>query len=64
MAETTSASNLAASLGIYLVGVALAVTGALGLAEAIELSSALSIPLFAVGIGFVVFVHERLGGPF
>lgn len=52
------------NLVIYVSGVALAVAGALGIAEAIELSLPLAVVLFAVGLAAVLFVHEYLDGPF
>lgn len=56
-------STIGRNVGIYLVGIALAVVGALGLAGAIELALATSAGAFVAGLAAVVFVHERLGGP-
>lgn len=64
MLESIDAMALVRNLAIYLAGVGFAVAGALGLADAIELSVALSAAFFLVGILAVVFVHEYLGGPF
>jgi hypothetical protein len=63
MFDSVAAGAVVRNLGIYAVGVALAAVGALGLAGAIELVSALSAALLVVGLAIVVFVHERLGGP-
>ena len=63
MVELFGSAHVLARVGIYLVGVALAVAGALGLAEAIELQQVLAAVLFVAGLVLVVFVHERLGGP-
>lgn len=49
---------------IYLLGVGLAVAGALGIAGAIFLDPILSAILFVVGISCVIAVHEFLDGPF
>lgn len=55
--------ELIRNLSIYVIGTSLAVTGALGLAEAIDISTTLSALLFATGILLVIAVHEFLGGP-
>lgn len=64
MVNVVDTGGLARNIGIYLFGVGMAVAGALGLAEAIELSVVLSGVLFVGGLSAVVFVHEYLGGPF
>lgn len=51
------------NLGIYLTGIALAVAGALGLSEAIEVHMVLAACLLAIGLALVVSVHEFLDGP-
>ncbi|NUE01213.1 hypothetical protein HUB97_01720 [Halorubraceae archaeon YAN] len=48
---------------LYSVGVGLLAVGALGLADAIELSVMISVIAFTIGIGAVLVVHEYLGGP-
>ena len=63
MFDDVSVGDTLRNLGIYAVGVSLAVGGALGLADAIELSLFLSIPAFVAGLVLVVAVHEYLGGP-
>ena len=63
MFESVSGVAVARNVVIYLAGVGMAVAGALGLAEAIELQPVVSVPLFVVGLAIVVFVHEYLGGP-
>ncbi|WP_254863619.1 hypothetical protein [Halovivax gelatinilyticus] len=55
--------SVAGTLGLYLVGVAVAVAGALGIVDAVALSATVGMVLFVVGLGIVLFVHERLGGP-
>lgn len=64
MFESVDVARLGRNLGIYVSGVGLAVAGALGLAEAIELPFVVSALLFVAGIAAVVAVHEYLGGPF
>lgn len=63
MVEVRDSGHVLMRVGIYVVGVALAVAGALGLAEAIELAQILAAAAFVAGLVLVVFVHERLGGP-
>lgn len=55
---------LGRNLGMYLVGLALAVTGALGLADAIELPMVVGWMLLIVGLVCVIIVHEWFDGPF
>lgn len=64
MFEQSRVATLGRNLSIYLIGVALAIAGALGLAEAIELSFPLAALLFIAGLASVLFVHEYLDGPF
>ncbi|ELY45836.1 hypothetical protein [Natronorubrum tibetense] len=63
MLESIDTVSLVRNLSIYAVGVGLAAAGALGLAEAIELSSPIAAALFITGLVTVVAVHEYLGGP-
>lgn len=63
MLESIDTLGLLRNLAIYAVGVGLAVAGALGLAEAIALSSPIAVALFVAGLIAVVAVHEYLGGP-
>ena len=63
MFDSARAVSLVRNLGIYLVGVGMAVAGALGLAGAIELSVPVAGVLFVAGLSAVVSVHEFLGGP-
>ncbi len=51
------------TIALYLAGVAIAVLGALGISGAVVLPDAAGMALFVVGLGFVLFVHEYLGGP-
>lgn len=51
------------NVGVYLIGVAIAVAGALGLSGAIELHVPVSALLFAAGLALVIVVHEYFGGP-
>lgn len=48
---------------IYLLGLALAIPGALGLANAIDLHWAIAAALFIGGLAIVIAVHEWLDGP-
>lgn len=66
MLQHVEPATLGRNLLVYLVGVALAVVGALGLAgvEAVDLPVVVSGALFAAGIVTVVTVHEYLDGPF
>lgn len=57
-------SAIARNLVIYAIGLALSISGALGLARAIELDLLLAGALFVAGLGMVVAVHEWLDGPF
>ena len=61
--DVGGASKRVRNLGIYAAGVGMAVTGALGLAEAVDVSIAVSALFFAAGLAAVVAVHEYLGGP-
>ena len=49
--------------GLYLIGVAFFVIGALGMSGAISIHIAVSAVAFTVGILIVLAVHEYLGGP-
>lgn len=62
MFETIDLTSLVRNVGVYAVGVALAVAGALGLVEAVDLPMATSALLFVLGIGLVIAVHEYFGG--
>lgn len=64
MFEQVEFRSIGRNVIVYLVGVALSVVGALGLAEAIELSAVLATGLFVTGLAVVLFVHEVLDGPF
>ena len=64
MFASVDTAGTARNLVVYLLGVAMAVGGALGLAGAIELPVTLSALLFLGGLGVVVWVHEYLDGPF
>lgn len=57
-------ATLSRNVVLYVIGVALAVAGALGLADAIELHVAVSAVIFTVGLWVVITVHEWLDGPF
>ena len=61
--DVGGASKRVRNLGIYAAGVGMAVAGALGLAEAIDVSIVVSALLFVAGLVAVVAVHEYLGGP-
>lgn len=64
MFASVDTAGTARNLVVYLIGVAMAVGGALGLAGAIELPVTLSALLLLAGLGMVVLVHEYLDGPF
>ena len=64
MFQHTDFATVGRNVVVYLLGVGLAVAGALGLANAIELSLVLSVFLFVAGLATVLFVHESLDGPF
>ena len=64
MFQQRTVTAVGRNVALYLGGVGLAVAGALGLADAIDLSLALSAVLFVSGLAAVVFVHESLDGPF
>lgn len=63
MIEFAEVSTTLRNLLVYAVGVGLAVTGALGLADAIELDVSISAVLFGIGLVTVVAVHEYFDGP-
>ena len=63
MYELSTHAGLLRNFAIYLAGVGLAVVGALGLAEAIQLSLPLAGGFFVVGLAAVVAVHEYFDGP-
>ncbi|WP_049889256.1 hypothetical protein [Natronolimnohabitans innermongolicus] len=63
MFETERVLRVGRNLAIYAVGVGLLVVAALGLADAIELSTAVAAPLFVAGLLLVLIVHEYFGGP-
>ena len=64
MLESIDGVRLLRNLGIYGIGVACSVAGALGLAGAIPLPLVASLVLFIVGLVVVLMVHEYLEGPF
>ena len=63
MLDGVEVGSLLRNLGLYTIGIAAAVAGALGLSAAIDLSAILSAALFVGGLVAVVAVHEFLGGP-
>lgn len=63
MFESIDTVGVLRNFVVYAVGVGLAVAGALGLAEAIELSVPIAAVLFVMGLVVVVSVHEYMGGP-
>lgn len=56
--------TLARNLIIYIVGLAVAIPGALGLVNVIEIQSVVAAVLLAIGLALVIAVHEWLDGPF
>ncbi|MFP8888746.1 hypothetical protein ACLI4U_03120 [Natrialbaceae archaeon A-CW2] len=52
------------NLGIYTIGVGLAIVGALGLVDVLDLSTSVAMLVFSIGIGLVLLVHEYFDGPF
>ena len=63
MLERIDVATVVRNFGVYLVGIALAVVGALGLAEAIELDRLVAGVLLVAGLAAVLAVHEYLDGP-
>ncbi|WP_170830992.1 hypothetical protein [Natronobacterium texcoconense] len=63
MFETAQVLRIGRNLVVYAVGVGLLVAGALGMADAIDLTTTVAIPSFVVGLLLVLFVHEYFGGP-
>ena len=61
--ESARVARIGRNLAVYAVGVALLVVAALGLADAIALSTAFAAPLFVAGLALVLVVHEYLDGP-
>lgn len=51
------------NIAVYLVGVGLAIVGALGMADAIDLGLAVSVLLLTLGLAAVLVVHEYFDGP-
>lgn len=63
MFESIDTVGVLRNFVVYAVGVGLAVAGALGLAEAIELAAPIAAVLFFMGLVVVVAVHEYMDGP-
>lgn len=63
MFELERALRVGRNLSVYAVGVGLLVIAALGLANAISLSTLAAAPLFACGLVLIFVVHEYFGGP-
>lgn len=63
MVDVAAYSETGRNIGVYAIGVGLVTAGALGLADAIALPIAAAGGFFALGLLFVLFVHERWGGP-
>lgn len=61
--SSANAIKTVRNLCIYLVGVAIAVAGALGLADAMAVQSSAAAVLFVLGLVLVIAVHESLDGP-
>ena len=64
MLRSVDVSVVVRNLSIYVIGVGLAVAGALGLSNAIELSVLPAATLFVAGLATVLIVHEYFDGPF
>lgn len=64
MFESIGLLEVGRNLLIYATGVGILVVAALGLADAIDLSTRIAIPLFALGLILVLVVHEVFDGPF
>ncbi|ARS91909.1 hypothetical protein [Natrarchaeobaculum aegyptiacum] len=64
MFESIQPLEVGRNLVVYAIGVAILVVAALGLADAIDLSTQIAIPLFALGLILVIVVHEVFDGPF
>lgn len=63
MFQNRALAATARNLLIYFLGVSLSVTGALGIAGAIDLWPGIAAVLFCTGIGAVLVVHEYFDGP-
>lgn len=62
MQESVSTATLIRNGSLYLLGIGLAVVGALGLLAILELSWVAAAVVFVGGLGIVVAIHERYGG--
>ncbi|THE63745.1 hypothetical protein D8Y22_17640 [Salinadaptatus halalkaliphilus] len=63
MFEANQVLRIGRNLLVYAAGVGLLVVGALGMADAIDLSTVVGTSLFVVGLVLVLVVHEYFGGP-
>lgn len=64
MFESAEAGRLLRNLSIYTVAVLVAIAGAIGLIDVIDVPAALAGALLVLGLAVVLAVHEYLGGPF
>lgn len=64
MGQQVNLVSIGRNIIVYLLGVGLAIAGALGMAEAIELHVLVSVALLVCGLALVITVHEYFGGLF
>ncbi|MCU4924691.1 hypothetical protein OB905_01660 [Halobacteria archaeon AArc-dxtr1] len=64
MFESLDPVRLLRNLGVYTVAVLVAIVGAIGLIDVIDIPTVLAGSLLVLGLGIVLAVHEYLGGPF
>jgi hypothetical protein len=64
MFESVEPVHLVRNLGVYAIGVFVAVVGAIGLIDVIDVPTAAAGALFVFGLVIVLAVHEYLDGPF
>ncbi|MFU8868381.1 hypothetical protein [Natronococcus sp.] len=64
MFESAEPGRLLRNLSIYTVAVLVAIAGAIGLIDVIDVPAALAGALLVLGLAVVLAVHEYLGGPF
>ena len=64
MFESVESARLVRNLGLYAVAVLVAIAGAVGLIDVIDVPTAAAGLLLLLGLAVVLAVHEFLGGPF
>lgn len=64
MFEAVEPARLLRNLSLYTAAVLVAIAGAIGLIDVIDVPVVLAGSLLVVGLAIVLAVHEYLGGPF